>query len=815
MRDFPPTNERRSQGLLTHLRTVTTRALGGSTAKKYAPHTPPETHPVQNSPRAAGPGAHPVQNSPRTPTPAAQPVQNSPNTPKIAHFSPFCPSRENFVPHQQPNRYKTLPAQPVQALTRYKTLPTRPRQQPNRYKTLPTRPKRPISASFARAGRTLSRSHHHDPQQGELCPAPSAKPGTKLSQHTHTSSPTGTKLSQHAQKGPFQPVLPEQGELCTARTTTTPSRENFVPHQAPNPVQNSPHTPTKAHFSPFYPSRENFLPHPEPNPVQNSPNTPPASSPPGTKLSQHAQKGPFQPVLPEQGELCTALTPTPPSRENFVPLSPSRCPAGRTLYRSHHHDAQQGELCTAPSTTPGTKLSQHTHTSSPTGTKLSPHIQKSPFQPVLHEQGELCTASTTTTPAGRTLYRTSSPTGTKLSPFSRSIGPTGTKLSQHTPPAAQPVQNSPHTPKKAHFSPFCPSRENFVPLPPPCPPAGRTLYRFHPHDPQQGELCTAPRANPGTKLSLLSRSRRSPGTKLSPLTHTSSPPGTKLSPHTHKGPFQPVLPEQGELCTALTPTMPSRENFVPRPAPNPVQNSPNTHRPTSLPRISSPSTPKNGVFRLFCACWASFVAHKQPTGHAGRVFSRSMVRTDSPGGSFHWDRLLEPMSVAHGCDNGETTAGGASLRCLLRRVGAWPGSTRTIQTRPIGGCHVADRAWQQHPSAVAGPGPASRRRTKPTSKPRDGPRSDRAWLRRPWVPEGPGRASRSTTPSRQARVWRSRGQATAHRCHPRAHQAARPHRHAPPDTRHQTRAENTSGATTTDTTKRAGTSRFRPALDAQ
>ena len=329
-------------------------------------------------------------------------------------------------------------------------------------------------------------------------------------------------------------------------------------------------------------------------------------------------------------------------------------------------------------------------------------------------------------------------------------------------PAAQPVQNSPNTPKNAHFSPFYPSRENFVPLSPPCPPAGRTLYRSHHHDAQQGELCTAPSAKPGTKLSQHA--------------HTSSPTGTKLSQHTP-------------------------------PAAQPVQNSPNTHRPTSLPRISSPSTPKNGVFRLFCACWASFVAHKQPTGHAGRVFSRSMVRTDSPGGSFHWDRLLEPMSVAHGCDNGETTAGGASLRCLLRRVGAWPGSTRTIQTRPIGGCHVADRAW----------------------------------LRRPWVPEGPGRASRSTTPSRQARVWRSRGQATAHRCHPRAHQAARPHsriqqhlehqlhpehqrptttahrcrprahqaarphRHAPPDTRPETRhqaraqkrARNTSGPTNT------------------
>ena len=138
---------------------------------------------------------------------------------------------------------------------------------------------------------------------------------------------------------------------------------------------------------------------------------------------------------------------------------------------------------------------------------------------------------------------------------------------------------------------------------------------------------------------------------------------------------------------------------------------------------------------------------------------------------------------------------------------------------------MADRAWQQHPSAVAGPGPASRRRTKPTSKPRDGPRSDRAWQQHPSAVARPGPASRSTTPSPQARVWRSRGRAaahgrikqpgptagsnntwntsytrntsgplppptdTAHRCHPRAHQAARPHRHAPPGTRPETRPE--------------------------
>ena len=38
-----------------------------------------------------------------------------------------------------------------------------------------------------------------------------------------------------------------------------------------------------------------------------------------------------------------------------------------------------------------------------------------------------------------------------------------------------------------------------------------------------------------------------------------------------------------------------------------------------------------------------------------------------------------------------------------------------------------------------------------------------AWPRCRWAAAGPGRASRSTTPSRQARVWRSRGRAAAHR----------------------------------------------------
>ena len=126
--------------------------------------------------------------------------------------------------------------------------------------------------------------------------------GTKLSQHTHTSSPTGTKLSQHTQNCPFQPVLPEQGELCTARTTTPPSRENFVPHLAPNPVQNSPSAPVLQRF------REKVRPA-HPTPQQNREKVRPA-------------------------HLKTAF---------FA----SFAPAGRIFSRSHPHQAEQGELIRA------------------------------------------------------------------------------------------------------------------------------------------------------------------------------------------------------------------------------------------------------------------------------------------------------------------------------------------------------------------------------------------------------------------------------------------------------------------------------------
>ena len=274
------------------------RVASAASPVQNSPSTPtPAAQPVQNSPNTPTPAAQPVQNSPRTPTPAAQPVQNSPNTPKIAHFSPFCPSRENFVPPPPPRSRAGRTFYRTQRHLRYKTLPTHPHQQPNRYKTLPTHPKLPISARFARAGRTLYRSHHHAPQQGEL---------------------------------------------CTASIPTTPSRENFVPHPEPIPVQNSPCSAG-----------------PGAHPVQNSPRSP-------TPAAHPVQNSPHTPTKAHFSPFC-------PSRENFVPLSPPRPPAGRTLYRSHHHDAQQGELCTAPSAKPGTKLPQHAPSHIPAANKLAQH----------------------------------------------------------------------------------------------------------------------------------------------------------------------------------------------------------------------------------------------------------------------------------------------------------------------------------------------------------------------------------------------------------------------------------------------------------
>ena len=148
-------------------------------------------HPHQQPNRHKTLPTRPHQQPNRYKTPPTRPHQQ-PNRYKTLPAHPHQqPNRHKTLPtrpHQQPNRYKTPPTRPHQQPNRYKTLPAHPHQQPNRYKTLPTRTKRPISACFARAGRTLYRRHHQEAEQGELCTAPSAKPGTKLSQRSRSTA---------------------------------------------------------------------------------------------------------------------------------------------------------------------------------------------------------------------------------------------------------------------------------------------------------------------------------------------------------------------------------------------------------------------------------------------------------------------------------------------------------------------------------------------------------------------------------------------------------------------------------------------------
>ena len=115
-------------------------------------------------------------------------------------------------------------------------------------------------------------------------------------------------------------------------------------------------------------------------------------------------------------------------------------------------------------------------------------------------------------------------------------------------------------------SPRGSNRYKTLPAPPKWPisaritPAGRTLYRSHHQQVEQGELCTARGDDAGTKLSQLAA--------LAGRT------GTKLPQHPQNGPFQHVLRQQGELYTAPTTNRSSREKKVPHQHPTSPTNAP-------------------------------------------------------------------------------------------------------------------------------------------------------------------------------------------------------------------------------------------------
>ena len=160
-------------GSIPVARSATARLRAGRFCHASATGTPGLPHTLRQ--------AQPVQNSPRSQPSRVEPVQNSPRTPKMAHFSTYYASRENFIPLPPPTGRAGRTLYRTRGRCRYKTLPAR-----------------------------------------------------------SPAGDNGTKLSLHPQNGPFQHVLRQQGELYTAPTTNRSSREKKVPHQHPTSPTNAP-----------------------------------------------------------------------------------------------------------------------------------------------------------------------------------------------------------------------------------------------------------------------------------------------------------------------------------------------------------------------------------------------------------------------------------------------------------------------------------------------------------------------------------------------------------------------------------------------
>ena len=92
---------------------------------------------------------------------------------------------------------------------------------------------------------------------------------------------------------------------------------------------------------------------------------------------------------PNRYKTLPARNPRGPNRYKTLPACPKHpfsvhfAPAGRTLYRFHHHQAEQGEFSTAYGTTYGTKLSRH-------APPAAQPVQNSPSTPEIPLFGAFC-----------------------------------------------------------------------------------------------------------------------------------------------------------------------------------------------------------------------------------------------------------------------------------------------------------------------------------------------------------------------------------------------------------------------------------------
>ena len=140
--------------------------------------------------------------------------------------------------------------------------------------------------------------------QRSLAPRHEASTGTKLSPHAAPAGPPGTKLSPHA-----APAGPTGTKL-------------------------SPHTHKNADFGPLSARRENLF------------TLTPITSHAGRTLYRTRGRCRYK-TLPARGPVGPTRYKTLPARPKY-PFSAHFEPAGRVLYRFHHHQAEQGEKSHAP-----------------------------------------------------------------------------------------------------------------------------------------------------------------------------------------------------------------------------------------------------------------------------------------------------------------------------------------------------------------------------------------------------------------------------------------------------------------------------------
>ena len=241
-----------------------------------------------------------------------------------------------------PRRHNTRPLRIAPGRCRYKTLPAHPLSPHIRYKTLPAHPKWPNLACFARAWRTFYRFRQEEATQGELYTEYKSEKGLAITAHRAPRAwrapegPEGQAAVPAGGGGAWPGFEPTRITLGTpgptgmegaggARAPGCGARERrrgaAIAHQLAQELRQS---------TTLFAQQESRR---AAAGTKLSPQ-PPSHRMRGTKFALLARNGPIWHVLPAQGEFCTALVSKTPSRENFVPVSPPRIHAGRTLYRT-------------------------------------------------------------------------------------------------------------------------------------------------------------------------------------------------------------------------------------------------------------------------------------------------------------------------------------------------------------------------------------------------------------------------------------------------------------------------------------------------